>query len=72
MAPGHCVDKQQEYSQCERCGRIKVDDEWLLPLEAIVKGIKLDLIKSFTNEICPECNSKITIAILNNIVPLTT
>jgi len=59
-----------KHKQCSVCGKIKVDDEWLLPLEAFVreKSIKSEHIINISE--CPRCKDTITLNIITNAFPV--
>ena len=67
MAPGHRIDEQKKHKQCEICGMIEIDEKWFLPLEAITKGVKPDLVTKFSE--CPQCKDKVTLNIIVNAFP---
>jgi len=58
-----------KYKQCSVCGKIKVEDKWFLPLEAIdKKGVKSDDVINIPE--CPQCKDTITFTIITNAFPV--
>ena len=59
--------KKMILEQCEKCRRIEVDDKWLLPLEAIMKGIEPSSVVKISE--CPSCKDDVTLEIITNAFP---
>ena len=51
---------------CEKCGKIKIDDNWVFPLEAMFKVVakKRHFTIGDNTAVCPTCKAKTTRLIL--------